>query len=354
MKVVLHKNKYNLRYDETKKGFERCTARHFIIPCTVLEQINATISVKLSNQIGGIDDDSRPDGTIRDILFNVVDVNFIHVYLRDYWKVQAYPFLSGAIKIISLRTPKDYTKNFFTAFTIQLLFLYIATCFGCIIALKYITKQPLSSAALNFIRLSLNLPLEIIATGSAVRIFLVILSIAAFDINSCIQSLLSTMQTAPNMESPIDTLEDLIESDLTIVGSAGLKGMLWQDDIRNRYRISIISRCLDMILMGDRVACLGLESYLGYYLPGNASIHKSRNNVLERSSTYTLANDSPLLGTFSWVLSKMSEGGLIELFYAREQRYINSNIHHDKTSMNPVKPLDIDYFFNYFLIIVGS
>ena len=130
------------------------------------------------------------------------------------------------------------------------------------------------------------------------------------------------------MPSAIDTIDDLIRSNLTITGPATFKDMIWQNAIRERYRDHTNpGRCTNDLLKGDRVACLLVKMTMGYFLPRDMKFLVSRDNLLERSITYNLVTNWPLLDRFNLVLLLINEGGFIEYLNNREE-YLKSNESH--------------------------
>ena len=69
--------------------------------------MNATVTVQLSSSFGVIDDENRPQGPFKDVLTDNVDIVLNVCFLRDFWKMQSYPFYSTSFKIISLKNPMD-------------------------------------------------------------------------------------------------------------------------------------------------------------------------------------------------------------------------------------------------------
>ena len=318
------------------------------IACTVFDKINATITVKLASLVGAVNDKNKAQGSIADVLSNVVDANLIHFFVRDYWKIQAYPRLSDEIKIVSLKTIENNTDNFLALFKNEASFYLIIILYvGCTVALKYIFKLTFSTALLNFVRMLVNMAIPIIPVDLASKILLVVLSFTMLATNSFVGSLLSAIETVPKIPFEINTIDDLIRSNLTIAGPNTVLDMISsQSVIRERYRdYSDVRDCINDLLNGQRVTCISRKAILIYYLPANTSIHMSRGNLLERSVTYTLATDWPLLEKFDFVLSLISEAGLIDVFYGREKQYLRSNLYHSKRN------IEMEHLADHFLII---
>ena len=312
----------------------------------VFDEINATITVKLANSVGTINDESKAEGSVADILSNVVDINLILFFVRDYWKVQAYPRLYDEINIISLMTFENDVDDLFALFNNEIWFFFVVISVGCTAALKYIFKLTLSTALLNFIRMLVNMSIPLIPIDLAAKILLMVLSFTMLVINSFVGSLLTATETVPKIYFAINTMDDLIRSNLTIAGPSTYFDMISQSVIRERYRnYSDVTHCIKDLLNGHPVVCVFEKSIMDYYLPTNASIHKSKANLFERSTTYTVATDWPLLKKFNFVLSRISEAGLIDTLRRRDERYMKSNLYNSKRNVAMI------HFFKRFKIL---
>ena len=122
LKVVMWKNNINYVFDETKLGYERCISHDFRIMCTVLNRINATITVKQSPNIGSFDNDNEPQGALKDVLSNEVDMHMNLILQRDYWREQLYTYYPGNIKIIYPKTIENHNEDFFSSIHLDVWF----------------------------------------------------------------------------------------------------------------------------------------------------------------------------------------------------------------------------------------
>lgn len=96
-------------YDINKTGYARCNGFDLELLCTILKHINASMTVKLSSDTGFIDEKGEPHGARKDVLLENVEIDMQTAFLRDFCKMQTYPFHLDTLKIISL---KDSSKNF--------------------------------------------------------------------------------------------------------------------------------------------------------------------------------------------------------------------------------------------------
>lgn len=108
LKMVIFKGPKIFHYRENRSGYERCDSSALNRICIIFEHIRATVTVKMSNKPNLIDVHGEPQGPIRDVLNNVVDIVTIPLFLRDFWRNQLYPIDSAELRIVTLRSTQYY------------------------------------------------------------------------------------------------------------------------------------------------------------------------------------------------------------------------------------------------------
>ena len=290
--------------------------------CTVLQYVNATVSVKLSKHLGHIKKNGKPEGTVNDLLSGTSDLILFPFFTRlwlYHYRIQSYPFYSSAIKIL---TPANHVDRItLIDFDMNVWLLFTIISFVSIATLKYVEKRSVSRAILEFVRiLIMNSTFLSNPRSMRKRFLLIMIMTTATAINSVIQGHLKSVHISPENVPDIDSIEDLIRSNLTIYGWQSYKKMVWQKELWARYQRAdsfLLESCIGKLQEGQRVACLLLNLYLMMYESKN--IHASRDNWTDRSLVFLFAKDSPLINKFSSLLVKLSEAGFVSLFYNRDQ-----------------------------------
>lgn len=311
--------------------------------CAALKRMSAEFTVKISSEYGRTD-----GGMLKDVISGTVDAALQAYYLRDYWKMQAYPFREDSLKIISLKDSVKHSDRFLQIFNVKVLVLILATCCVCIISLKYVLQQPTSEAALDFVRMFVTAATLKQPENLSKKLFFLTLMFVIFIISSYVQSDLTASHTVPNHMSSIESTEDLINANLTIYGHRNLKDLIiWDAEINNHFQeINNFAECLNRVVFEhERAACMYPKMYANLHVYENETIHISKDHLAQRLATYIFSEDSPLLHKFNSILSRLLEGGFLELLIEREERYFEKNL----DEKNDVKGLNI-----YDLILISN
>lgn len=140
-------------YDETKIGYDTFFRSYYMVICTVLKHIHASITIKESKSVGFLDDYGKPQYMLKDVLSSTVDLALNMYYQRDFWRMQVYPVSPSSLKIISSTNSTRYSMKFPISSKLKVLIgLIIFTCI-CIIPLKYVLQESTSEAALDLLRI---------------------------------------------------------------------------------------------------------------------------------------------------------------------------------------------------------
>lgn len=293
---------------------------------TLLHHLNATVTVKMSDTYGVADGLNKSHGPIQDVVSNDVDFLMNVFFLRYFWKHRSYPFQADTIKIVSRKELATFADKFSLIFNIKVWIFLIAYCSLSVVALQFILKQPMSTAVLEFVRIFVGAPNVGQPQNSFSKIFLFTFVIAVFTISTFVQSLLSAISTAPFRKATIDSVEDLIESNLTVYGHPNYKNLIANDIVRKNYHaLDRVSECLNLLTKNDHMVCINVQSELKYYIQESQKMHISTNHMFERGYTFMYAEDLPFSHKFDWILSKLNEAGIPGLAFGREEHHYVHN-----------------------------
>lgn len=302
------------KYDKAATGYDRFSGCNYELLRTVLEYINANLTVKMSADFGFIDEQGVSHGMNRDVLSSTIDVIMSKFFLRDYWKVQAYPFNTGALTIISAKFSANYADKFLLIFNVkELVFLFVG-CLVVIVSLNCMLQQSISETILEFLRAFIGTSTVTEPKTFWRKLFFISLLFIVFIINTYIQSDLHAFSIVPNQIPTIDSIDDLLNSDFKIYGDLFSREIISNEQLRERYRALTFSECIDRLLANGHIACIYVRPFAQLYIYENQTVHISKNDIVERYYTYTFAEDSPLLHKINLIISLMAEGGLMKLF----------------------------------------
>lgn len=264
------------------------------IMCTVLNHINAGVTTTIVDDYF-LDEQGEPQGPLKDVLTGIIDFTIHTYFLSGFYKEQLYPFDADCIRIISA---KDTAKNFnivMHGFSLKVWLFFIVSSAVCVVILKYALEQSVSTAALEFVRMILSASTLEEPRKLYGQILLITLVIACFAMNTFLMSYLSAMVTVSEHSPTIDTVDDLINSNLSIYGSEELLNYMLREEIRDHYRVTEeFTECLDRLFAGERLVCIRETGILGFYVYENATIHISKHALISIPYTNVMSEDSPL------------------------------------------------------------
>lgn len=341
----------NYRYDKRKKDYERFDGIDYQIMSTALKHINATLTVKDSDVNGYIDSQGKPYGLLRDIMTSEVDIFMCLFFIRDYWRLQTHSFMSASVKIVTLKSPLTYVEKLSTILTLNFFTFLFVTCLICVVILKHILRVSASLALLECMRIFSSASMLTMPRNIFGKILLITCIILQFEFSTFILSSFTAINTFDNSFAVINTAEELIKSNLTLFGHPSLKEIIPQKEIRDLMNfINAKSKCSSSLLEGNRIACLEVNIHLKHIVH-NATIHVSKNNLIERTAGFIFAEDSPLIRTFQSVFRRLNEGGFISLIIDREFSYGLSKYFNVE---NPNYSVEMKDLVIPFSILVGS
>ena len=339
-------------YDVTKTAYDRCVGFYYRVICTVLEFLNATITVKFSNSYGLIDAQGQAHGPLKDVFSSKIDLIMNGYYLRTYWKSQVYPFYADSIEILSLNVSVKYIDRLTTIFNpIVLLFLIIIGVI-LVIGLKCAINESMSSAALDFIRMLSNLPSSGTPRWISGSVLFISIFIATFAMNVFITALLSAINTVPKFTLGINSIAELISHNLSVYGQRSYTEMILDEEIRKRYRStdSIMKECIIHILNGDPIVCLCPTTILNYCTNQSQLIHVSRESLVQRGITFTVTTDSPLLCKLNKLIARLREGGFVTLLINQRASRNRQNVDRRDVSLK----FNMDEYVATFVILTSG
>ncbi|XP_016844713.1 uncharacterized protein LOC107982050 [Nasonia vitripennis] len=350
LKVALKRTSITNHYNSTMSGYKRFTSPGFSLIASVLHRMNATVTVKFSDTHGFISPFGEPQSLLNDLISGTVLLIMNIRFLRHYWNFQVHSFHAETVAIVSLKKQITLFEKLGNVGLNFFIYLFISSL-AFTVSLKYILEQSISLAALNYLRICLGISYATVPRHAVKRILLILLIIFAFVFNSCLLSLLTALESSSNRVPVIDSYEDLIKSNSVIYGVDSLKELIWQKDVRDRFRaVKETGNCFDRLLKGDSsIACAGSRFHIGYFGSESELFHVSKLNLVNSGHSYLIAEDSPLFSKIQWLLLKMSEGGFVDLMFTREACY-----RHFRYSENyTVESVGLENLHHVFTILIG-
>ena len=110
--------------------------------------------MKQFNIFGGLDEEGRPQGPLKDVLItHTADITLNCFYLDYFSDNQIYPVESSQIKIISRKKWLKYNVRFLSVFNLQAWGFLTLSYLESVIALKFILNLSLWSSSLEFLQI---------------------------------------------------------------------------------------------------------------------------------------------------------------------------------------------------------
>ncbi|KAJ8664825.1 hypothetical protein QAD02_006487 [Eretmocerus hayati] len=338
-KIVLSKDEIVDRYHTEREGWRRFSGTAFRIMSAALEHLNITVTVKMYDSINWIDEFSTPLGPLKDILDGETDIWMNFFMLREYWKLQAYPFGTETVQAVSIKKFKK-TKLSVILDAQSWMILFI-TWSLCTLMLRNVFHKSLIQAIMGSLRLFLGTSAPSLSPSKvSQKVLISTISITTLLISCFIQCRLSSLETVPVTSDGIKSIGDLITSKYPIYGMASLRDAINSHGLRDKYNIpKYLNECADRLLQGDRVVCLYDKTDFKYHEIHQSSVQISVHDLLERSNTFMFREDLPLRRRIDYLLMRLAQGGFIEFYNECEKPYLayaseNNRIRDRQASVN--------------------
>ncbi|KAJ8675292.1 hypothetical protein QAD02_011079 [Eretmocerus hayati] len=184
-------------YNQTKKDYERCSGIGPKILCFVLSHINATLTAKRTKCNTFVTNVGNPGGSLRDIQTKAIDSLSAPYYIRDYCRIQTYPFYASEIKIVTYKKPIASQDTLTSHLNLQTLVTIFSLYVLLLIVLRYSLDTSGSSLMMEYLRLFVGAATVAQPKKWSRRLVLIFLVLAMAIVTSCFQAYLSAMITSP-------------------------------------------------------------------------------------------------------------------------------------------------------------
>ncbi|KAJ8675043.1 hypothetical protein QAD02_010829 [Eretmocerus hayati] len=317
-------------YDQTRTGYTRCSGTRSKPLCFVLNYINATFTAKSVKGYAFVNKYGQPDGSLIDIQTEAIHFLFAPYYIRDYWRIQTYPFHAGEMKIVTYKKPMATSDIMISYLNLQTLVTILSLYFILLIILKYSLNTSWYSLVMEYLRVLVGATTVAKLKEWSRRLALIFLISAIAIVTSCFRGYLSALITFPQSRPVVDSQADLIESRLVPKGRFSCKDTIFNEYLNNFYSVmENHHECLRLMLNRTPIACIMDEMLIPYTFDDDPRIHVSQANFLGRGWTFTFTDDSPLLNKMIQVLSWMREASFSELFWNKRKPRADFNYSED-------------------------
>lgn len=333
-------------YNATESDKCRNSGTSIRIICLAFQHMNATITVKQSATIGSIDNFGKSEGPLRDVLKGNVDVLMNQYAIKPYWRYQQYPYSQTTLNIFSVANTLNYGTRFFIVFNLKIWLCLFSACLLLIVSLKYILELTFSESILEFLRIFISTSTAKKPQKLSRRLCLIAAIFIAFMINTAIQSCMSAINTVPDFRY-INSIEDLVTSNLSIYGTSNHKTLIDIEEIKRRYIvISDFPKCGDLLVENKHVACVSHKNWISVYLPKNERIYTSKQELSPLPVTHTFKRDSPLRDKVGRLSMRLAESGFFKVPLSKmSELEIWRKHHRDEDKKNSVENVVAYIFF---------
>lgn len=311
-----------MKINASKTGYDRDRLATHGITNLIWNHINAVPIMKVSKKCGFIDEDSKPQGLLQDIDTNQCNFVTNSEFLRDYWISQTYPYYADTIVIVTMNDETIYTDRMIVQiYPIKVWLIWFLIFIITVAILTMLLQLSISSAMLESLRVFTNSSTIKHPRYLSERIFFTFLLFVIFIMNTTMLSRLTQINTISEMQF-VDSVHDLITSNLSIYGPDRLKESIIYPELRDRFTSSTIMQCFRLLVDGNnKIACLFYINNLRFFVYENRFVHVSKHSIFESSISFTCSKDWPLLSKINWILLRLHSGGIIRLLYTRQERY---------------------------------
>ena len=273
----------------------------------------------------------------KDVITGASDYQGYFTLMRDYWKIQTYPYQMTGISIVSLKRSVTFVDHFLKIFTLKVWIVLIIIGSISIFVLQRLLNLTYANAVLEYLRIFANASSLKKPRNPYKRSFFIVLTFVIFAANSYFQSRLNALATASDHVPLIDSAEDLVRSDLTILSHRAYLNWMPYDILRKRYVVqNDFNFCINQVLKGKRVVCLMHKDGMTIGAKENPLLHVARKYLLERSASFMLPEDSPLRQKINWILSRSYAGGMVKFWYSIRHEFGGNHIHLDEAEKKDV------------------
>ena len=287
---------------------------------TLWAHLNATTSLQFYPDFR-YGDQAKSHGIFEDLNENKIDYGMNMMFLRDIWKRQTYPFDVSGICAVARKEMITATQKFLIVFNSSSWFAIAGLCLMALLILKFlVTKKSWLACSLEVARMTVGMS-SLSRPRSTRKFFAIFLLITMFA-NFFLQYLVNSFYMLPNFDAVIDTLDDLVASNLPVYGYPNYKEFFAAyGDLAHRYRDNEnVHECLARLHRHEEVVCMYMCKL--HNVTNNKLIRVAKNRMRNLYITFMIREDWPLLSRVNAVLARMSEAGLFRLFRNRDvQRY---------------------------------
>ena len=350
LKSSVHVGSKFITLDKTKNHFNSLIGKYGDIARIVLTHINASVTIKLYDFGGFVDEDYKPHGVLKDQEEETTDFILPAMYLRDYWKMQTYPFEADGFCIASLKHPVSYSTKFFRVFSVNIWIMIILNGIILIAFLKCYLGETICSAGLQCMRIFVGSRYNESLNSWPKKISLILLVYFQLITSSYIFSNLSSLTTMTNRSPAIESFDDVLKKGLQIYGLQSHKDLILNVELRDHYHgVKDLANCTNQLLANKDIACMSSCFRTRLHVEEDDYIHISKND-LTSYLTFSTAPDWPLLSKLNSILLHISETGIDRLL---TERHLRLYVKIYKTG-ETIKSISIaNIMFVFWILIIG-
>ena len=256
---------------------------------------------------------------LKELVDGSCDISLNHWYLMDVPNmVKLYPLWQSGISVSTQYRNREsqLSKIWRVIDNISWISVFVVTL-TTLIFFKYCLRKPVIIALLDIMRLACNSSLLTIPNNLAVRIYLACIFIFIVTMQGIFQGKLASLLTKDVLLPNVETMQELVDSQLTIYVYETWLQYFDDQDFEDRLISIPIPDCVPNVLNDSRGACVCEVSVL-LYLAARNNLHMSTKNIYEKYYTYAIRENWPLEQRLNEVLSSLTETSIVDYKWMKE------------------------------------
>ena len=285
-----------------------------------------TATFKYYSNLGFIDEDDRPQGSLQDITSGVIDFQINRRLQLDFWKMQTYPHDVTDLCIVTGTLPRSTLQKIFYSFSPYSALVMVTLCLALLFLLKHVLRsRSTATTGLELVRMLVGARTIRQPYSPSQKIFFLNAMLLIALVSSYFQTQLNADYVAPDSIATVNNRNDLIQSGMEVYGRMTLKKFIVHPDLQQRFKISEFDECVKRVADGEKIACLQECLRIRYILNEGSYLHVAKERLRELFLVFIMREDWPLRARSKKNLRRISEAGIIVNLNTRERRHFLTN-----------------------------
>lgn len=326
----------------------------------IWSKLNATVEIVPTTieNLGTIDIDGNPDGTLKDILMGTADAMINARYLLDIWRNQVNTFRATHLCYVSRKHNFEITYSIFSLLPAHTWFAILLLCVGSTLVLSWVMKINLNNALMDVYRAILGVKMLYQPKSSLASIPYIFLLFILSYITAHLQSKLNSMRTvSPINFYDIRSSQEVANLQLEVYGRNVFIPHFSNTPLHNSLKyINNLRDCLQIIKQRSNAICVEDCLYTSRIVQEDNNLHISQDDDIKKYYVYIFRDDFPHIQYiqriyFALIESRISDH-LLYLDLAKTRLNITTKNSSETISLNQLKFVFLLLLINHLFAIL--